>query len=98
MERPEFPLGWAFTERVRPHIRGESDPIKFRQMNKPKIDNGPVAQLDCKTRKGIQVIWSPARVREIQIQKSSIRNRMLKALGLAVSMTAAVMISGIVTG
>jgi hypothetical protein len=52
-------------------------------VNKPKIDIGPVAQLDCRTRKGVQIIWSPARAREIRIQKSSIRNRMLKALGLA---------------
>jgi hypothetical protein len=57
-------------------------------MNKPKIANGPVGQLDFQTRKSVQIIWSPARAREIRIQKSSIRNRMLKALGLAASMSA----------
>ena len=66
-------------------------------MSKPKIDIGQAAQLD-RARKGIQIIWSPARAQEIRVQKSSIRNRMLKALGLAVSMSAAVMMSGVVTG
>jgi osmotically-inducible protein OsmY len=64
-------------------------------MSKPKIVNGTVAQLDCKSRKRIEISWNPVRAVELRIQKSVLRNKMLKALGLAISMSAAVMVCGV---
>jgi hyperosmotically inducible periplasmic protein len=67
-------------------------------MNKPKIDNIDTRtnpQLNGRNCKGLEISWSPARVQEVQIQKPVVRNRLLKALGLAVSMSAAVMVCGV---
>jgi hypothetical protein len=59
-------------------------------MSKPKMVNATVGQLDCRSWKGIEINWSPARAAEVRIQKSTVRNRLLKALGTWMS-TAALM-------
>jgi hypothetical protein len=55
-------------------------------MNKPRINNGTVVQPGGRNWKGLEIRWSLARAQEVRIQKSVVRNRLLKALGLAMSM------------
>jgi hyperosmotically inducible protein len=64
-------------------------------MSKPKITNGPVAEVNCRGRKEIPINWNLARAEQIRIRKAIFQNKMLKALGLAVSMSAAVMVCGV---
>lgn len=64
-------------------------------MSKPKITNGPVAEVNCRGRKEIPINWNLARAEQIRIRKAIFQNKMLKALGLAVSMSTAVMVCGV---
>jgi osmotically-inducible protein OsmY len=54
-----------------------------------------VGQLDGRSGKGIDIRWSPARAQEVRIQKSVTRNRFLRALGFAISMSTAVLVCGV---
>ena len=64
-------------------------------MNKPKLNNVTFAQPEGRNWKQLQISWSPARALEVRIQKSTVRNRLLKALGLAISMSTAVLVCGV---
>jgi osmotically-inducible protein OsmY len=64
-------------------------------MSKPKIVNATVAELECGSWKGMQINWSPARAAEVRIQKSTVRSKLLKNLGLATWMSTAALTCGV---
>jgi osmotically-inducible protein OsmY len=64
-------------------------------MSKPKITNGAFAEVDCSSRKGIPINWNIARAEQVRIRKAIWQNKILKALGLAISISAAVMVCGV---
>jgi hyperosmotically inducible periplasmic protein len=64
-------------------------------MNKPKLNNVTVARPEGRNWKELQISWNPARAQEVRIQKSAVRNRLLRSLGLAISMSTAVLVCGV---